>query len=236
MTTNINRSSSTPIGWRPKNYDIVASLFVAIYLISQISSSKLFAIGPFTFPGAIVIFPLSYIFGDILTEVYGYARTRRVIWVGFASAVLLSVVLFVVQLLPPAPGWPHQAAYLAILGVVPRVVIGSILAYWVGEFANSYVLAKLKLWSNGKHLWMRTIGSTVVGQALDSVVFATIAFGGTVPLPILLRIVGSIYLFKVLYEAVATPLTYLVVNRLKRAEGLDFFDRETNFMPFTLRQ
>ncbi len=218
----------------PKYFDIVAALFVAVYLISQISSAKLFALGPFAFPGAIVIFPIAYIFGDILTEVYGYARSRRIIWTGFFAAVLMTLVLLIVQYLPPAPGWQNQRDYERILGVVPRVVIGSIAAFWVGEFANSFVLAKMKVWTGGRMLWARTIGSTVIGQAIDSIVFAAIAFAGTVPLNLLITITGSIYLFKVLYEVVATPLTYAVVGYLKRAEGIDVFDRETNFSPFRL--
>jgi uncharacterized integral membrane protein (TIGR00697 family) len=218
----------------PRYYDIVSSLFVAIYLISQVSSAKLIAFGPFQVPGAIVLFPLAYIFGDILTEVYGYARTRRVIWTGFFSAVLMALVLVVVQHLPSAPDWPNQGAYEKILGFVPRVVLGSILAYWAGEFANSYVLARLKILTQGRHLWSRTIGSTVVGQAVDSLVFATVAFGGVVPVPILVRIVASIYALKVAYEAAATPLTYIVVNHLKRVERMDVYDHHTNFTPFKL--
>jgi queuosine precursor transporter len=215
-----------------KYFDVIGSMFVAIYLMSQVTSAKLFTVGPFTFPGAIVIFPLSYLAGDVLTEVYGYARTRRVIWIGFIAAVLMAVVLLIVQYLPPASDWPFQRSYEQILGVVPRIVIGSIAAYWAGEFANSFAMAKMKVWTNGKMLWSRTIGSTVIGQAIDSIVFATIAFAGTVPIKILISIVGSIYLFKVLYEAAATPLTYLVVNSLKRAEGVDVYDRNTNFSPF----
>lgn len=216
----------------PRYFDIVSCMFVAVYLISQVASAKLFAVGAFTFPGAIVIFPIAYIFGDILTEVYGYARTRRVIWIGFIAAVLMSLVLLVIQYLPPAPDWPFQKSYEQILGFIPRVVVGSIAAYWAGEFVNSFVMAKMKVWTNGRMLWARTIGSTVVGQAVDSLVFGTIAFAGTVPTSILISIVGSLYLFKVLYEVVATPLTYVIVNALKRAEGIDVYDRTTRFSPF----
>lgn len=216
----------------PKYFDLVACLFVAVYIISQVSSAKLFSLGPFVFPGAIVIFPFAYIFGDILTEVYGYSRTRRVIWLGFITAALLAVVLAIVQYLPPAPNWNFQQGYEQILGVVPRIVLGSLLAYWAGEFVNSYVLAKMKLWTEGRMLWSRTIGSTVVGQLVDSIVFGTVAFAGSVPWPVIFSLVGSIYLFKVFYEALATPLTYLIVNYLKRAEGIDVYDRHTNFTPF----
>jgi len=216
----------------PQYFDIASSLFVAVYLIAQVTSSKLFALGPFQFPGAIVIFPISYIFGDILTEVYGYARMRRTIWIGFFAAVVLSLVLLIVQYLPPAPSWPHQKAYEEILGLVPRLVVASIVAYWMGEFANSYVMSKMKLLTKGRHLWARTMGSTIIGQGVDSLVFATGGFVGVVPLEVVFRIVGSIYLFKVLYEAVATPVTYVIVGFLKRAEGLDAYDYKTDFSPF----
>lgn len=216
----------------PKYFDVVACMFVAVYIISQVSSAKLFSLGPFIFPGAIVIFPFAYIFGDILTEVYGYARTRRVIWLGFIAAALLAIVLTIVQFLPPAPNWEFQSGYEQILGVVPRVVLGSLLAYWAGEFANSFVMAKMKIWTGGKMLWARTIGSTVVGQLVDSIVFGTIAFAGIIPWSVIFTLVGSLYLFKVLYEIVATPLTYLIVNKLKRAEGIDVYDSQTNFTPF----
>jgi hypothetical protein len=215
-------------------FDIVSCAFIAVYLISQVSSAKLIALGPFQFPGAIVIFPFAYIFGDILTECYGYARTRRIIWLGFFAATLMAVVLWVVQELPPAPAWPNQAAYEVILGLVPRVVLGSVLAYWAGEFANSYVLAKMKVWTGGRHLWTRTIGSTVVGQAIDSIVFISIVFVGRIPLGAILRVIGSVYLFKVTYEAAATPLTYWIVNRIKHAEGIDVYDTKTNLSPFKL--
>ena len=216
----------------PKYFDVIAMLFVAVYLISQVSSSKLFSLGSFQFPGAIIVFPISYIFGDILTEVYGYERTRRVIWTGFFSAVLLSVVLWVVELLPPAQGWTQQSAYEAILGVVPRVVLGSILAYWAGEFVNSFVMAKMKILTSGRHLWTRTVGSTVAGQAIDTIIFVTVAFTGVIPTPVLFKLIGSVYVFKVVYEILATPITYAVVGFLKRKEGFDIYDRNTNFTPF----
>jgi uncharacterized integral membrane protein (TIGR00697 family) len=215
-------------------FDVASMAFVAVYLISQVSSSKLFAIGGLQLPGAAVVFPLSYIFGDILTEVYGYARTRRVIWMGFASAVVMALVLWIVQALPPAPDWPNQAAYEAILGVVPRMVLGSIAAYWAGEFTNSYIMAKMKLLTQGRHLWTRTVGSTVVGQAVDSTVFILIAFAGRLAWGSLFQIAATLYLFKVAYEIAATPLTYLIVRWLKRVEGVDVFDRETDFTPFRL--
>ena len=213
-------------------YDVVSVCFVAIYLISQVASTKLFAFGPFQFPGAIIVFPISYIFGDILCEVYGYSKTRRIIWLGFISATVMALVFLAVQALPPAAMWPHQEAYEKILGFVPRVVLGSIGAFWCGEFANSFVMAKLKVITQGKHLWARTIGSTVIGQAVDSAVFVVIAFSGLMPASVILSVTVSIYVAKVAYEVIATPITYIIVNRLKRAEGVDVFDKGTNFTPF----
>ena len=217
-----------------KCFDIVAMAFVSVYLISLVSSSKLFALGRLQLPGAAVVFPLSYIFGDILTEVYGYARTRRVIWAGVGAAILMSLVLWIVQILPPAPGWPDQQAYQAILGVVPRLCLGSIVAYWAGEFVNSYVMAKMKLLTKGRCLWTRTVSSTLVGQAVDSIVFISVAFAGRVPWAAVLQIGTTLYGFKVGYEIVATPLTYAVVKWLKKVEQVDVYDRTTNFTPFRL--
>lgn len=233
-TTSGTAKETSPPTPGTRYFDIVAMAFIAVYLISQVSSSKLFAIGGLQLPGAAVVFPLSYIFGDILTEVYGYSRTRRVIWVGFASAVAMALVLWIVQILPPAPGWPDQLAYQAILGVVPRMVLGSIMAYWAGEFTNSYIMAKMKVLTNGRHLWTRTVGSTVVGQAVDSTVFIVVAFAGRLPGGVLFQIAATLYLAKVAYEIVATPLTYLIVRWLKRAEGIDVYDRATDFTPFRL--
>lgn len=215
-----------------KYYDVVASMFVAVYLISIVATTKIVALGPFDVPGALILFPLAYLAGDILTEVYGYSRTRRIIWLGFISAALLSVVLYAVQVLPAAPGWQNQAAYEAILGVVPRITIASLAAYWAGEFTNSFVLAKMKVWTNGRMLWSRTIGSTIVGQAVDSIVFGVGAFAGVLPATSVFSIVGSLYVLKVFYEVLATPVTYAIVNFLKRQEGMDTFDRDTAFTPF----
>jgi queuosine precursor transporter len=217
-----------------KYFDVVAMAFVSVYLISQVSSSKLFVLGSLQLPGAAVVFPLSYIFGDILTEVYGYARTRRVIWASFCAAILMALVLWIVQILPPAPGWTNQQAYQSILGVVPRLVLGSIVAYWAGEFTNSYIMAKMKLLTKGRHLWTRTVGSTVVGQAVDTIVFTSVAFAGRLPWDNVLRITATMYMFKVAYEIAATPLTYAIVTWLKRVEQVDVYDWTTNFTPFQL--
>ncbi len=215
-----------------KYYDIIAGLFVAVLIISNIASAKVASVAGFNFDGGTILFPISYIFGDILTEVYGYKKSRRIIWLGFACLVMMALTLAAVQYLPAAKDWPNQGAYEAVLGFVPRLVLASLIAYWAGEFTNSYVLAKMKIWTSGRHLWSRTIGSTVVGEGVDSLVFSLVAFYGTMPLPALLNLIGTIYVFKVLFEALATPITYKVTNFLKRREGVDVYDRDTKFNPF----
>jgi hypothetical protein len=219
-------------GREPKYYDIFTGLFVAILLVSEITSTKLIQIGFIQTAGAFILFPVSYIMSDILTEVYGYARARRVMWIGFACLVLMSLVLIAVEFLPAAPSWHNQQAYDAILGFVPRISFASIIAYWLGGFANDFTLAKMKLLTKGKMLWTRTIGSTVVGQAVDSFLFIGIAFYGIIPNAVILEIALTQYLLKVAYETVATPITYFVVNKLKKAEGLDVYDYNTDFNPF----
>lgn len=210
------------------------ALFVAVLLISNIASAKILDFGPFTFDGGTLLFPLSYIFGDILTEVYGYQRSRRVIWMGFFSAVLMTATLTVVGRLPPAEGWEGQEAYQVILGMTPRIVLGSLIAYWAGEFVNSYTLAKMKVLTQGRWLWTRTIGSTLVGQGVDTALFVLIAFAGVLPTALLGAVILSNYVFKTGLEIVLTPLTYQVVGFLKHAEGIDVYDRTTNFNPFSL--
>ncbi len=215
-----------------KHLELLIHIFVVVLLVSNLVASKITQIGPLTFSGAQVLFPITYIFGDIFTEVYGYAASRRAIWIGFlASALLAGLGLFAVWL-PPAPGFQNQAAYATIFGVVPRVIASSLIAYWAGEFANSYTLAKLKLLTGGRYLWTRTVGSTIVGQAVDTVLVITLLFAGTLPGATILRLIVSGYLFKVVYEVIATPLTYKVVNFLKRSEGVDAFDRHMHFNPF----
>jgi uncharacterized integral membrane protein (TIGR00697 family) len=217
-----------------KYFDLIMALFVAVLLISNIASSKILELGPFTFDGGTLLFPISYIFGDILTEVYGYRRSRRVIWTGFACAGLMAVVLAVVGVLPPAPGWENQEAYQAILGTTPRIVAGSLLAYFAGEFSNSYTLAKMKILTQGRWLWTRTIGSTLVGEAVDTLLFITIAFAGTLPWSLFWSIIVSNYVFKVGLEAAMTPATYRVTNFLKQAEDEDVYDTNTDFNPFKI--
>ena len=213
----------------------IAMVFVSILLISNVASTKMVNFWPFDFDGGTILFPLSYIFGDVLTEVYGYKRTRRIIWMGFAMCILMSLVFIAVGALPASKDWPNQDAYMAILGLTPRIVLASIVAYFAGEFSNSYILAKMKIWMNGKKLWMRTIGSTLVGEGVDTLLFCMIAFYVVWPNELLITVVISNYIFKVGVEVLFTPVTYLVVGFLKKKEGVDVYDRETNFNPFVLR-
>lgn len=218
-----------------KYYDIITGLFVSVLIISNIASAKVARIGIFNFDGGTILFPISYIFGDILTEVYGYTKSRRIIWTGFFCLILMALTLAAVQYLPAAKDWTNQQAYETILGFMPRLVIASITAYWLGEFTNSFVLAKMKIWTGGKHLWARTIGSTIFGEGVDSLVFGLIAFYGTMPFFAVANLMGTIYVFKVLFEAFATPLTYKIVSFLKREESTDVYDKNTNFNPFYLK-
>ena len=215
--------------------DLVMAAFVAVLLISNVASTKIVELGPFTFDGGTLLFPLSYIFGDVLTEVYGYARSRRVIHTGLAATLLLALVLAGVGALPAAPGWAYQEAYAAILGQTPRIVAGSLVAYFCGAFSNAWVLARMKVLTRGRWLWARTIGSTLVGEGVDTVLFVLIAFWGALPPALVWTVLASNYVFKVGLEAVLTPVTYRVVNALKRAEGEDYYDVDTDFSPFVVR-
>ena len=215
-----------------KHLDAIATLFVTVLLISNITSNKIVSLGWFTFDGGTLIFPLSYIFGDILTEVYGYSRSRKVIWLGFFCAFLMAVTFSLVGALPPAADWKYQAAYNQILGATPRIVAASLIAYWVGEFSNSFILAKLKILTRGKWLWTRTIGSTLVGQVSDTAIFILIAFFGIVPNSVIWALIVSNYLFKCGIEILFTPVTYWITNWLKRQEQEDYYDINTNFNPF----
>jgi len=217
-----------------KYLDVITVLFVAVLLISNIASTKIARIFGFSLDGGTLLFPLAYIFNDVLTEVYGYNRSRKVIWLGFASAILMSVTLIVVGILPSATGWENQDAYQKILGQAPRIVIASLCAYFVGEFANSFILAKMKIASRGKWLWMRTIGSTLVGEMLDSLIFVTIAFAGVLPNELIIALIISNYIFKTGIEIIFTPITYVIVNFLKKAEREDYYDKKTNFNPFVV--
>lgn len=218
-----------------KNYKYLGAIsvfFVSVLLISNVASTKIVDFKWFTFDGGTLLFPLSYIFGDILTEVYGYKRSREVIWLGFFMALLMSVIFIFVGKLPPAVGWDNQAAYDAILGLTPRIVSASLIAYFFGEFSNSFVLAKMKIWTKGKWLWTRTIGSTVVGELVDSTLFIMIAFFGILPNSLLVTLIISNYVFKTSVEILFTPITYKVVTFLKKKENEDYYDTDTNFNPF----
>src|SRR5437868_7875047 len=216
-------------------FDLLLSVFVVVLLISNLVGQKICAFGPFRISGAQLLFPITYIFGDVFTEVYGYAASRRAIWIGFLASGLLAVMGVITVALPPAPDWPNQAAFATVFNFIPRLVIASLIAFWCGEFANSYVMAKMKILTRGRHLWTRTVGSTVVGQAVDTTVLMVIAFGGSLNTGLIANLIVSGYLGKVLYEVLATPFTYAIVNALKRAEGLDPFDYGTHFNPFVTK-
>lgn len=225
-----------------KYYDLILGAYVCVLLCAnligpaKVSTVHLPLIGSVTFVAGVLFFPISYLFGDILTEVYGYARDRRVVWSGFAALAFAAIMAAVVVNLPPADFWKaNQPAVEAIFGSTPRIVLGSIIAFWSGSFVNSYVLAKMKLLTGGKWLWTRTIGSTICGELVDSVLFYCIAFYGTWPVEQLVKVTVTQYVLKTLWEVLATPLTYKVVRMLKRAEDEDYFDRGTNFTPFTLK-
>lgn len=221
---------------KPYRYlDLITAAFVTVLIVSNIGSTKILTLGPFTFDGGTILFPLAYIFGDVLTEVYGYRASRRVIWTGFVCLGLMAVTLGVIDLLPPAGDWTLQESFHAILGQTPRIVVASLIAYFAGEFTNSVVLAKLKIRTEGRWLWLRTIGSTIVGEGVDTVVFLVVAFLGVFPNDLLWAIFISNYIFKVGVETIFTPLTYQVVAFLKRAEHEDYYDRNTDFNPFAVR-
>ena len=215
---------------------IVVAVFVTCLITANIIAVKLVDLFGLILPAAIFIFPLSYITGDVLTEVYGYRQARKVIWLGFLCNVLVVIAIWIAQVLPAASFWDGQRAYERILGYTPRILMASFLAYLVGEFANSFVLAKLKIATQGRWLWMRTIGSTLVGQGLDSAVFIALAFAGTLPVQALTLAIVTQWLAKSAYEAAATPFTYLVVNFLKRREGMDTYDFETRFNPLLISE
>jgi queuosine precursor transporter len=216
-----------------RNFDIVMAAFVAILLLSNvIGAAKIATLGGWEFGAGILFFPVSYVIGDVLTEVYGYSRARRCIWVGFAALLFMAFMSWVVVSLPPASGWTGQSAYESVFGQVPRIVFASIAAFWAGEFVNAFVLAKMKILTRGKHLWSRTIGSTFFGQAVDSLIFYPLAFLGIWSTEQVMTVMVTNWLLKVLWEAVLTPVTYVVVGALKRHEGVDLFDEGTDFTPF----
>ncbi len=212
----------------------VSSLFVATLVASNIIAVKIATLGPFSVPAAIVIFPLAYLFGDVLTEVWGYRVARTVIWTGFLANIVVVLFIAAAIAIPSNPHYPDQAAYARVLGESPRLVVASLTAYLLGEFLNAFVLARLKIATKGRMLWTRTIGSTVIGQGVDSAVFITLAFAGTQPWSLLIIIIRDVWVVKVLYEVIATPLTYALVTALKRIERTDTYDRDTKFAPIPI--
>lgn len=222
-----------PLTVRYKYLDALTTAFVVILLVSNLVAQKVCLIGPFAVSGAILLFPITYIFGDVFTEVYGFAASRRAIWLGFFGTALLYLMGAITIAMPPAPGWHNQQAFATVFGFIPRILAASLAAFWAGEFANSYTMARLKLLTDGRMLWTRTIGSTIVGQAVDTTLVVLLTFGGTIPLGTLGNMIVTGYLLKVGYEVLATPLTYIVIHWLKRAEGADAFDRYENFNPFS---
>jgi uncharacterized integral membrane protein (TIGR00697 family) len=214
--------------------DLLINIFVVVLIVSNLIAPKFVAVGWFRFSAAQLLFPLTYIFGDIFTEVYGYSASRKAIWTGFMASIIMTAFGLFAIWLPAAPEFTHQQAFETIFAAVPRNVAGSLLAYWAGEFVNSLTVAKMKVWTNGRHLWTRTVGSTITGQAVDTTIVIFFIFWGQ-PLGVMMKLIVSGYLFKVIYEVLATPLTYMVVNSLKRSEGVDYFDRTTDFNPFAVK-
>ena len=224
------------VGKRYRYYDLMMAAFVAILLCSNIiGAAKLTEVGGIIFGAGILFFPVSYVLGDVLTEVYGYARARRVVWAGFGTLFFASFMAWIVVSMPPAEGWENQEVYEIAFGQTWRIALASLIAFWAGEMANAFVMARMKVWTKGKHLWTRTIGSTAVGQGVDSLLFYPIAFLGVWTNEQVIAVMISNYLLKVLWEAILTPVTYAVVGWLKRAENEDYYDDDTDFTPFSLK-
>ena len=234
MTETLSRLDGTSGARRHFRYfDYVMAAFVAILLLSNlIGASKLATLGGYTFGAGILFFPVSYVIGDVLTEVYGYANARRCVWMGFAAMAFMAFMSWAVVTMPAADGWGGQAAYESVFGSTWRIVAASMIAFWAGEFVNSFVLAKMKILTQGKHLWSRTIGSTFFGQAIDSAIFYPVAFLGIWSNEQVLMVMVTNWLLKVVWEALLTPVTYAVVGWLKAREGVDVFDSGTDFSPF----
>lgn len=223
-----NSSSFSPL------FLVIACFFVTTLLISNIIAGKLASFFGITIPAAVILFPLTYIFGDILTEVYGFQKARLVIWIGLVANLFMAFV-FLATIALPYPGfWGGQTAFAVVLGTTPRLVVASLIAYLVGEFSNSVVLSRLKVMTKGRNLWLRTIGSTVVGEGIDTLIFITIAFLGTMPIAMLGSMMIAQYLWKVSYEIVITPITYSLVNWIKQKEQVDVYDTEISYNPFSM--
>jgi uncharacterized integral membrane protein (TIGR00697 family) len=222
---------------RYRYYDLVMAAFVTVLLCANlIGAAKVCNVSGYRFGAGVLFFPISYIFGDVLTEVYGYARARRVVWAGFGAQIFAAVMSWTILALPPDPAWTFQSAYETVYGATPRIVAASLLAYFCGEFCNSYVLAKMKILTAGRLLWARTIGSTIAGEGVDSLIFYPAAFLGVWDTRLVLDVMVSNYLIKVAWEALITPVTYRVVAFLKRVEDEDYYDVHTDFTPFSLRE
>jgi queuosine precursor transporter len=217
---------------RYKYLDALTTAFVVVLLVSNLVAQKVCQIGPFAISGAVLLFPITYIFGDVFTEVYGFGASRRAIWLGFFGTGLLYLMASITIALPPAPDWPNQHAFATVFGFIPRILAASLIAFWAGEFANSYTMARMKLFTNGRMLWTRTVGSTIVGQAVDTTLVIILTYAGTVHFSTIGNMIVTGYLLKVGYEVLATPLTYLVINWLKKVEQADVFDRDRDFNPF----
>lgn len=223
------RVTESDAQWTPRHLDLIAAGFVASLLISNILATKLFQCGPAIFTAGILVFPITYIFGDVITEVYGFNRARRVIYLGLAANLFLIAALGVAIVLPPARGWEMQREFAAVHSVIPRIVLASVIAYIAGELANSFVMSRMKLRTKGEKLWLRAIASTTVGQLIDTALFVLIAFAGSIPNGLIAAAIISGWLFKVVYEAAAMPLTYYIVGKLKTLEGVEHFDRAEKF-------
>lgn len=229
---------SNPTNNLVKNYKylgLITLLYVTFQLISDVTAGKIIAMGPFTVSVTVLYFPITYIIADLLTEVYGYAQARKAVWYVFLASVIAGLIYWLVSVLPPAPMFEGNEAYKAVLGQVPRILIGGWIAVWVGGMLNDYILAKMKVWTKGKHLWMRTIGSTIFGEGANTVLFYLIALYGIIPNSLLLASILSGWLLKVVVEVVFTPVTYAVVKKLKKIENEDYYDKDTNFNPFKLK-
>jgi len=238
----VTKVEASALGGRPlRAFDFVMAAFVTVLLLSnvigagKVATLDLPVVGSVPFGAGLLFFPVSYVIGDVLTEVYGYARARRCIWAGFAAMLFMALMATIVVALPPDPAWPGQAAYEQVFGQVPRIVLASIAAFWAGEFVNSYVLARMKVWTQGRHLWARTTGSTLAGQGIDSLIFYPLAFLGVWETGTLIEVLLIQWALKVAWEALLTPVTYAVVGWLKRREGIDVYDRTTDFTPFRAR-
>ncbi|MBP9760665.1 MAG: queuosine precursor transporter [Candidatus Magasanikbacteria bacterium] len=218
-----------------KHIDVITTAFAVVLILSNIASVKIAGLGKISFDGGTILFPLAYLFGDILTEVYGFSRARRVIWIGFAMNILMVLTFVLVGMLPADTLWGMQESYMNILGVVPRIVLASLAAYLLGEFLNSYVLAKMKVKTGGKRFGLRAITSTAIAQAVDTSVFLLIAFAGVLPWPLIATIWLTNYVFKIVIEIVLLPVTTRIVAWLKKEEEVDFFDTETDFRPIRLK-